>query len=203
MQLERSTVKIGLERTVKLLHITDSHLTLVDGRDDGRKRALGNRLGGWDKEENLREQIAYGEEMCDLIVHTGDLIDFVSKANVEYAKKVLKNEKILFTAGNHDFSQYVGESWEDKAYKMKSYMQMDGGLGVPMFFATEIMRRPWRCTSCESTSQHPMCADTVTSGLCSASTSMHLGENEATDAARFIARRLVQNTCPMVRAMLR
>ncbi|MBQ2513021.1 MAG: metallophosphoesterase [Clostridia bacterium] len=136
MQLERSTVKIGLERPVKLLHITDSHLTLVDGRDDGRKRALGNRLGGWDKEENLREQIAYGEEMCDLIVHTGDLIDFVSKANVEYAKKVLKNEKILFTAGNHDFSQYVGESWEDKAYKMNSYMQMDGGLGVPMFFAS-------------------------------------------------------------------
>ena len=75
--------------------------------------------------------------------------------------------------------------------------------GVPMSFATEIMRLPWRCTSCESTSQHPMCADTVTSGLCSASTSMHLAENVATDAARFIARRLVQNTCPMVRAMLR
>ena len=136
MILERSRVKIGLEKPVKLLHITDSHLTLVDGRDDERKRSLGGRLGRWDKEENLREQIAYGEETCDLIVHTGDLMDFVSKANVEFAKEVLKNEKILFIAGNHDFSQYVGEAWEDKAYRMNSYMQMGGGLGVPMFFSS-------------------------------------------------------------------
>jgi hypothetical protein len=65
MLLERSTLKIGLGRPLKLLHITDSHLTLVDGRDNERKRALDQHLGERDKVENLREQIAYGEEACD------------------------------------------------------------------------------------------------------------------------------------------
>ena len=134
MKLEKTTVRIGLERPVKLLHVTDSHIALADGRDDERKHALAKRLGSPDKEKYLREHVAYAEENCDLLVHTGDLMDFVSHANVDFARAVLKNEKIFFIAGNHDYSQYVGEAWEDNAYRMNSYMQMGYGLGVPMFF---------------------------------------------------------------------
>ena len=63
-------------------------------------------------------------------------MDFVSNANVDKARQTLKNEKIFFIAGNHDYSQYVGEAWEDSAYRMNSYMKMGYGLGVPMFFNT-------------------------------------------------------------------
>ena len=59
MNLEKTTVKIGLERPVKLLHVTDTHIALADERDDERKRALANRLGDPDKEKYLWEQIAY------------------------------------------------------------------------------------------------------------------------------------------------
>ncbi|MBR5679115.1 MAG: metallophosphoesterase, partial [Clostridia bacterium] len=134
MNLEKTTVKIGLERPVKLLHVTDTHIALADERDDERKRALANRLGDPDKEKYLWEQIAYAHERCDLMVHTGDLIDFVSVPNVEMARQILKDEHIFYIAGNHDYSQYVGEAWEDSAYRMNSYMQMGYGLGVPMFF---------------------------------------------------------------------
>ena len=134
MKLEKTTVRIGLERPVKLLHVTDTHIALADERDDERKRALANRLGDPDKENYLQEQIAYAHEHCDLMVHTGDLIDFVSVPNVETARKILKDEHIFFIAGNHDYSQYVGEAWEDSAYRMNSYMRMGYGLGVPMFF---------------------------------------------------------------------
>ncbi|MBR5427049.1 MAG: metallophosphoesterase [Clostridia bacterium] len=139
MELIRSTVRIGLEKPVKLLHVTDSHIALADERDDERKHALANRLGSPDKEKYLREHIAYAEKNCDLLVHTGDLMDFVSHANVEMAREVLKNEKIFFIAGNHDYSQYVGEAWEDNAYRMNSYMQMGYGLGVPMFFNSRVV----------------------------------------------------------------
>ena len=61
-------------------------------------------------------------------------MDFVSHANVEKAREILRNGHIFFIAGNHDYSQYVGEAWEDDAYRMNSYMQMGYGLGVPMFF---------------------------------------------------------------------
>ncbi len=139
MKLEKSTVRIGLERPVKLLHVTDTHLALADARDDERKHALAERRNSPDIEKYLREQVAYAGENCDLLVHTGDLIDFVSHANVEKAREVLKNERIFFIAGNHEYSQYVGEAWEDNAYRMNSYMQMGYGLGVPMFFNARVI----------------------------------------------------------------
>ena len=140
MQLIKSTVKIGLERPVKLLHVTDSHVALADERDDERKHALARRMGDPDKEKYLYEHIAYAEQHCDLLVHTGDLTDFVSHANTDFAREILKNEKIFFIAGNHDYSRYVGEAWEDDAYRMNSYMEIErmGGFGVPMLWNTRI-----------------------------------------------------------------
>ena len=140
MKLEKSTLEIGLERPVKLLHVTDTHLTLVDERDNERKHALAKRLRDPDKEKYLCEQLEYARENCDLLVHTGDLMDFVSHANVEKAREVVSDEKVFFIAGNHDYSQYVGEAWEDKAYRMNSYMEIEhmGGLGVPMLFNSRV-----------------------------------------------------------------
>ena len=134
MELLKNTLRIGLEKPVKLLHVTDTHIALADERDDERKHALAKRLRNPNKEKYLAEHIAYAEENCGLLVHTGDLMDFVSHANVDKAREILKNEHIFFIAGNHDYSQYVGEAWEDSAYRMNSYMQMGYGLGVPMFF---------------------------------------------------------------------
>ena len=139
MKLIKNTITVGLEKPVRLLHVTDTHLCLVDERDNERKHALAKRLFTPEKEQYLYEHIAYAEEHCDLLVHTGDLIDFVSHANVERAREILKNEKIFFIAGNHDYSQYVGEAWEDNAYRMNSYMQMGYGLGVPMFFNSRVV----------------------------------------------------------------
>lgn len=139
MKLEKNTLHVGLEKPVKLLHVTDTHLTYADEQDDERKHALARRLRDPNKEQYLAEHIAYAEECCDLLVHTGDLMDFVSHGNVEKAREILKNERIFFIAGNHDYSQYVGEAWEDNAYRMNSYMQMGYGLGVPMFFNSRIV----------------------------------------------------------------
>ncbi len=139
MKLLKNTLEIGLEKPVKLLHVTDTHICKVDGRDNERKHALANRMNRPDTEALLREQIAYAEAHCDLMVHTGDLIDFVSHANVDAAREILKNEKIFFIAGNHEYSQYVGEAWEDNAYRMNSYMEMGFGLGVPMFFNARVV----------------------------------------------------------------
>ncbi len=138
MNLEKSTLKIGLAKPLKILHVTDSHIALTDERDNERKRELSKRMPSPATENNLYEQIRYAENNCDLLVHTGDLTDFVSHANTEFARKILQNEKIFFIAGNHDYSQYVGEAWEDNAYRMNSYMQT-GGFGVPMFFNSRIV----------------------------------------------------------------
>lgn len=139
LDLVKTVIEIGLEKPLKVLHITDSHLALCDERDDERKQAIAAKKA--DKLEsslaNLKEQIAYGEAHCDLILHTGDLIDFVSFLGVEFARNLLNNDKILFIAGNHEYSQYVGEAWEDMNYRMNSCMKMGpNGLGVNLFFTS-------------------------------------------------------------------
>ena len=142
IQIEKSTLRIGLDKPMKILHITDSHIPLCDARDDERKQAIGARLAPKleEKMTHLNQQLAYAEENCDLVLHTGDLIDYVTKANVDFARELLKNEKILYVAGNHEYSQYIGEAWEDMAYRMNGYMSMgSGALGVNMFFTSRIV----------------------------------------------------------------
>ena len=140
MTIEKTTIKVGLNKPVRLLHVTDSHLTRCDGRDDARKQklAIDRKPAFHDVDDSaeryLAEQIEYAHAHCDLLVHTGDLIDFVSAANCDRARELLRDPMIFFIAGNHEYSQYVGEAWEDKAYRMNSYMHMGEGLGVPMFF---------------------------------------------------------------------
>ena len=142
LNITKTTIEIGLDKPLKVLHVTDNHLPLCDDRDNERKKAVAARKA--DRRDEmvayLNEEVAYAEENCDLLVHSGDLIDFVSKANVDFARELLKKEKILYIAGNHEYSQYVGEAWEDQNYRMNSYMNMGpNGLGVNMFFTSRVV----------------------------------------------------------------
>ena len=111
MQLLKNTLEIGLEKPVKILHVTDSHIAFADEYDDERKHELVKRFESPERVEYLKEQIAYSKENCDVLVHTGDLMDFVSHANTIKAREILADEHIFCIAGNHEYSQYVGESW--------------------------------------------------------------------------------------------
>ena len=139
MELIQSALEIGLEKPLKILHVTDSHLAFADERDNERKHALAKRFSSQERERFFGEHLAYAKEQCDLLVHTGDLIDFTSQANFDFARKVLSEEKVFFAAGNHEFSQYVGEAYEDRAYKMNSFREMQPGLGAPLFFNSRVL----------------------------------------------------------------
>ena len=53
-------------------------------------------------------------------MHTGDLLDFVSLANLEAAKAFSDEHDLFMATGNHEFSLYVGEAKEDAAYRNQS-----------------------------------------------------------------------------------
>lgn len=40
LQIVKNTIEIGLQKPVKLLHVTDTHLSYADERDDLRKQKL-------------------------------------------------------------------------------------------------------------------------------------------------------------------
>lgn len=118
----KTQLHIGVEKPFTVIHMSDTHLTLADLRDGERKVTLA------EKRERIfphaEEMISLAEELAGQyhapILHTGDLIDFVSLANLERAREFVDAHDVFMAAGNHEFSQYVGEAWEDAAYRNQS-----------------------------------------------------------------------------------
>lgn len=122
MNMIRTSIDLGTPVPFGLLHISDTHLTLADGRDGERKLSLaaGRCRYFGNAETFLNEAEKFARDSKIAIVHTGDLIDFVSEANLDRAGKFTAENDVFFAAGNHEFSLYVGEAFEDAEYRNQS-----------------------------------------------------------------------------------
>ena len=145
MNLQKINLHIGLEKPLTLLHLSDTHIILADERDDERKRKLAEdrvHAFGVPQDEvirNLDAALDYAKANCDLVVHTGDLIDFVSHPNLDILSEKLSAEDTFFAVGNHEFSLYVGEAKEDTAYKMQSFNRVRAASPNDLDFASRIV----------------------------------------------------------------
>ena len=122
---ESVTLHLGIERPVRILHLTDVHLSLADDVDgDDMKEHAKWRRREFVKEASYpeRDPVGYLEEAMeysknfDCTVITGDVVDFTSHANCETAKRILSGRDYMFCAGNHEFCPKVGtpDSFETK-----------------------------------------------------------------------------------------
>ncbi len=108
----------GLDRPVRVLHVADSHLGLIDERDREHLEACKDfreRFGSRRKDDNgnnIYTEVTFEESMVaaagmnlDLVAVTGDLIHFPSHANLESAAASLARceTEFMYTAGNHDW----------------------------------------------------------------------------------------------------
>lgn len=104
--------------TLKIMHITDSHITIPDAKDsliwDKCKRmhkAYENTKSHVSKKNVSREDafkilINQAKKLkVDIIVLTGDIINFPSEKSVDFVYNTLKDYEIpyLYVAGNHDW----------------------------------------------------------------------------------------------------
>ena len=108
----------GLKKDFKILHITDLHACALDevekaAMEPVRRDYIPPRQGlfgggrPYPSEAALPALMAYGEEIsADLILMTGDIIDFPSEANLTLLKSCVDFCKVpvLYITGNHDWS---------------------------------------------------------------------------------------------------
>ncbi len=122
-QVKKITIKVGATAPIRALHLSDTHLTRVDSRDNERKHTLAASRGKAFPmaEQYLDAALRYARERELMLLHTGDMQDFVSEANLDFMAATLGVGDWFTAAGNHEFSQYVGEAKEDAAYKAQSY----------------------------------------------------------------------------------
>lgn len=141
MNLIRTTLHLGAAEPFCLLHASDTHLTRADERDDARKLALAqSRSNNFPKaEQHLQELTELAQQRGLTVVHTGDLIDFVSAANIDAARDFANAVDCFMAAGNHEFSLYVGEAKEDAAYRNISLERIDAAFKNDIRFASRII----------------------------------------------------------------
>ena len=144
MKITKFTVKVGeLEKPFTAVHVSDTHLTFADERETERKQKLAaDRLKYFgDSEKFLLASLEYAREKNAIFLHTGDLIDFVSEKNFEYVHNFYSNvesQPELQSAGNHEFSHYLGEAKEDEAYKALSYDRVQRAFPDNLKFCSRI-----------------------------------------------------------------
>ena len=135
------TIAAGAEKPFSALHISDSHLTRVFEWESDRKKELAvrrQRIFPW-AEHYFDAHIHYAAERDMMLLHTGDLIDFVSEANLEFIKEQIGVSSLFASAGNHEYSQFVGEAKEDAAYKAQSYDKVQAAYANNLTLASQVV----------------------------------------------------------------
>ena len=101
-------IRAGAVKSFSMLHVSDTHLTAVYPHEDKWKQEMARAdtpIFGAKQEEALAEAVAYAKARCDFLLHTGDLIDFVSEANLDLVRRYLP-EGCIGALGNHEYSHY-------------------------------------------------------------------------------------------------
>lgn len=143
MRIVETKISVGANTPFSVLHISDTHLTLADEFDNERKHELAQKRS---EIEAFRETEAVRKTASEMskkeglpIFHTGDLIDFVSHANLKVAKEFAEENDLFLAAGNHEFSQYVGEAEEDAAYRNQSLALVQSAVKNDIRFSSRVI----------------------------------------------------------------
>ena len=142
LAVNRVTVKVGAAKPFKVLHVSDTHFTFCDARDDARKQKLAaSRIKGMRRGEHyLDEAFRLAADEGAVLMHTGDLIDFTSKANYDAVVEHFAGRDSFVCAGNHEFVPYFWETdKEDAAYKAKSYAATQANFPNDLTFAARVV----------------------------------------------------------------
>ena len=140
--VNRVTVKVGASKPFKVMHVSDTHFTFCDARDDARKQKLAvSRVKGMRRGEHyLDEAFRLAAEEGAMLMHTGDLIDFTSKANYDAVVEHFAGRDTFVCAGNHEFLPYFWDTdREDAAYKAKSYAEVQANYPNDLTFVSRVV----------------------------------------------------------------
>lgn len=144
LKVVQHTIKVGASEPFTAVHISDTHLTFADERETERKQKLAqDRVRYFGKAERmLRAAVSYAKERDAILLHTGDMIDFLSEKNLEFVSAFYAEQDQVphfVSSGNHEFSHYLGEAKEDEAYKLQSFDRVQKAFPNDLRFCSRIV----------------------------------------------------------------
>ncbi|MBR3552711.1 MAG: metallophosphoesterase [Clostridia bacterium] len=111
------SIDAGADEPFYFIHLGDNHLSFIDERDYGDARLVETANARFDycpyAQRVLDDASLKAEELDAFIVHTGDLIDYVSQKNLDLAKDFTDQNDVFACAGNHEYHVYIWDDGED------------------------------------------------------------------------------------------
>lgn len=113
MDILKSQLDLGLVQPIRILQVSDCHLSGCCEEDSEKAKAKSKKktaeflkeTGGVTQEQRLKEALDLSAEY-DALVFTGDIADSPSRANLELLASMLEGRRYLYTFGNHDYYTY-------------------------------------------------------------------------------------------------
>lgn len=105
-EIVRDTVDLGLGKPFRMLHASDTHICgfyASEAAGLSEKMRVRREIYWKYWEKSLPAQLAYAKDNGLPILHTGDLIDFASFANIAEAKRFFAAADVFACVGNHEF----------------------------------------------------------------------------------------------------
>ncbi len=138
-------VAIGLPEPFSVMHFSDSHLTAAydDEPEETRRiaKARTTTFGGR-QEEALRDAIDWAKKNADYVLHTGDLVDFQSRANFDVARKYC-GDMALACVGNHEYqwpNTYLKSGMSQEEFRAASRAPIAEAYGYDLTFRAKVER---------------------------------------------------------------
>ena len=142
LELRKIRIAAGAERPFKAVHISDTHIVRADAteKDPRKVKLAAARYPAMAHGEHyLYEAVTAARRDGALLLHTGDMIDFVSNANLNLVERYFGADDWFVSSGNHEFSKYVGEAKEDAAYKADSFQRVSKHYPNDLVFASRVV----------------------------------------------------------------
>lgn len=127
-QILHTVIEAGLEKPVKVLHVTDVHLTMTDPADPiEQQEHMDRRREVFRKEANFppRTPSEYFEEAFRIAaeegaqtVVTGDVTDVCCEGNLKEFHRIADGKDFLFCPGSHEFASFARGATDDSWKKI-------------------------------------------------------------------------------------
>ena len=108
LSLAYSRINAGATKPFSVLHISDTHLTFADPHEEDaiqKYKIKRTELFGGRQYEALKDSIRWAKLNADYLIHTGDLIDWGSEANLRAVKEAFGSDTgpVFGAIGNHEY----------------------------------------------------------------------------------------------------
>lgn len=143
MKVRRYSVPVGASAPFTVLHISDTHISfadIIDGVPHPRN-AAGRARCFPHANDALKASLAYARKHDEMVVHTGDLIDYVNEKNLAAARMWTSASRGgIIVAGNHEYCQMVGDGkTEDESYKAETRSRVQAAYPDNLLFSSRVV----------------------------------------------------------------